>query len=120
MENTPVTPQPVVPQAATPEPVAPPVAVVEQPDIADHPVVMADAPPLSFITREPVAVLFVVQTGIALAVGFGLDITTEQMSLVLTFTGAVLSLITRQHVTPFVATGIAPAAVTPPPAAPRA
>lgn len=64
--------------------------------------------PVPFLNREPVAILFVVQTGIALAIGFGLEITNEQMALILTFTGAVLTLITRQQVTPFVPAGSTP------------
>lgn len=64
--------------------------------------------PVPFLNREPVAIMFVVQTGIALAMGFGLDLTTEQMGLILTFTGAVLTLITRQQVTPFVPAGSTP------------
>lgn len=50
--------------------------------------------------REPAAVLAVVQAGIALAIGFGLHWTGEQVSLVVTFTAVVLGLITRSVVTP--------------------
>lgn len=79
-------------------------------------------PPVSWLNREPVAIMFVIQTGLALAMGFGLDWTSEQMALVLTFSGAVLGLLTRQVVTPFVPVGTTPLArpvetpnVVPPP-----
>jgi hypothetical protein len=49
--------------------------------------------------REPVAILAVVQAGIALGMAYGLNVTPEQMALILTFTGAVLALITRSQVT---------------------
>jgi hypothetical protein len=78
--------------------------------MVDNNAVQVQTPPVPWLNREPVAILFVVQTGIALAMGFGLDIDSEQMALILTFTGAVLSLITRQAVTPFVATGTTPLA----------
>lgn len=64
--------------------------------------------PVPWLNREPVAIMFVIQTGIALAMGFGLNIDTEQMALILTFTGAVLGLITRQVVTPYVPSGTTP------------
>lgn len=50
--------------------------------------------------REPAMFLAVVQAAIALGIGFGLHITTEQMALILAFTAAVLGLITRSKVTP--------------------
>lgn len=50
--------------------------------------------------REPAAILAVIQAGIALAIGFGLHWTGEQVSLVVTFTAVILGLITRQVVTP--------------------
>ena len=50
--------------------------------------------------REPVAILAVIQAGIALGMAYGLSVTPEQMALMLTFTGAVLALITRSQVSP--------------------
>lgn len=64
----------------------------------------------SFLNREPVAIMYVIQTGIALAMGFGFDISIEQMALLLTFTGAVLTMLTRQQVTPFAPVGTTPQA----------
>lgn len=52
------------------------------------------------MNREPALILAAVQAVIALAVGFGLNWTPEQVSLVLAATAAVLGLITRQKVTP--------------------
>lgn len=49
---------------------------------------------------EPAMVLAVVQAGLALAVGFGVHITTEQMGLVMAFAAAVFGLWTRSRVTP--------------------
>lgn len=50
--------------------------------------------------REPALVLGLVQAALALAIGFGLDLSTEQLALILGFTAAVLSVITRSQVTP--------------------
>lgn len=52
------------------------------------------------IQQEPALTLGVVQALIALAVGFGLDITPEQVGLIVAATAAVLSWITRSNVTP--------------------
>lgn len=52
------------------------------------------------ITDEPAFTLALVQAGLALAVGFGLNLTTEQMALLLAFTAALLGWITRSQVTP--------------------
>ena len=49
--------------------------------------------------REPALILAAVQAAIALAVGFGLSWTAEQVSLVLAFTAAVLGVIARRAVT---------------------
>lgn len=59
-----------------------------------------------WLSREPVAVQAVIQAAIAMAMGFGFDISPEQMGLILMFTAAVLGLITRQQVTPFISTGV--------------
>ena len=50
--------------------------------------------------REPVLVMAVIQAGIALAVGFGLQWTVEQVTLTVVFSSAVLGLIARAKVTP--------------------
>ena len=50
--------------------------------------------------REPAMILGLIQAALALAMGFGLSLTTEQMGAVLAFTAAVLAVITRQQVTP--------------------
>lgn len=50
--------------------------------------------------REPALLIGVVQAGLALAVGFGLKLSPEQMGLILAFTAALLSLVTRSKVSP--------------------
>ena len=52
------------------------------------------------VQQEPALTLGLVQALIALAVGFGLDITGEQVALIVAFTAAVLSWVTRSNVTP--------------------
>lgn len=52
------------------------------------------------ILNEPVMVLALIEAGIALAVGFGLDWTAEQVALVVAFTAALLGLVARSAVTP--------------------
>ena len=54
---------------------------------------------LKLIQSEPVAFQFVIQTGLLMVMAFGVHLTQTQMAAVLTFTGAVLSLWTRQNVT---------------------
>ena len=49
--------------------------------------------------REPALILAAVQAVVALAVGFGLDWTTQQVSLVLAATAAILGVVARQAVT---------------------
>lgn len=92
-----------------------PVAVVEPgPTIIaeqDGSMVIQGERDVSFLSREPVAVQAVVQAAIAMAMGFGMNITTEQMGLILVFTATLLALITRQQVTPFVPTGTTPRAL---------
>ncbi len=48
---------------------------------------------------EPTMLLAVVSAGISLAVGFGANITTQQMGLIMAFAAAVLGLINRSQVT---------------------
>lgn len=55
--------------------------------------------PLIF-NREPVAILAAVNAGLALLVGFGLDLTSEQQALIGAAVSAVLALIARQAVVP--------------------
>jgi hypothetical protein len=50
--------------------------------------------------REPALILAAVQAVLAVAIGFGVDITTEQLALILAATAAVLGLVTRSKVTP--------------------
>lgn len=50
--------------------------------------------------REPVMILATVQALLALGVGFGLPVTTEQMGLIMGAAAAVLGLWARQQVYP--------------------
>jgi hypothetical protein len=50
--------------------------------------------------REPVLIMAAIQAGIALAVGFGLSWTGDQVALATVFAAAVLGLIARSRVTP--------------------
>ena len=52
------------------------------------------------ITGEPVAVMGLIQAGLAMAIGFGLNWTAQQEALVLTFSAAVLTFLVRRQVTP--------------------
>lgn len=52
------------------------------------------------LDREPVLTLDLVKAALALAVGFGLDLTGEQVALVLTFTSALLAFVARSRVSP--------------------
>src|SRR5687768_3198016 len=52
------------------------------------------------LNREPILWLTLIQALIALAVGFGLKVTTEQMGLIMTATAALLGFIAREAVTP--------------------
>jgi hypothetical protein len=64
--------------------------------------------PLPFLTKEPVAIVAVIRAALALAIGFGFELSPEQMALIITFVEVVLALFTRQQVTPFVSSGTAP------------
>lgn len=55
--------------------------------------------PLSF-SQEPVAWMGLIQSGVALAMGFGLNVTSVQQALIQTFVAAVLTVILRTQVTP--------------------
>lgn len=50
--------------------------------------------------REPAVIIGVVNAAIALAVGFGLNVSPEQVGLVNAFVAAVLAFVTRSQVTP--------------------
>ena len=50
--------------------------------------------------REPVALLAVVQTVLALLVSFGFDLSSEQVGAVTAVSAAILGLVARQQVTP--------------------
>jgi hypothetical protein len=52
---------------------------------------------LSF-AREPAVWLGLIQAGLALGVGFGLHVTTEQMGLIMAFAAAVAAVVIRQNV----------------------
>lgn len=52
------------------------------------------------ITGEPVMTLAIIQAALALAVGFGLQWTGEQVALAVSFAAAVLGWIARSKVTP--------------------
>lgn len=54
----------------------------------------------SMLQQEPVLTLAVVQAGIAMAVGFGLGWTGEQVALTVSFMAALLGWIARSEVTP--------------------
>jgi hypothetical protein len=54
----------------------------------------------TMFNREPALILAAVQAILAVAIGFGVDITTEQLALILAATAAVLGLVTRSKVTP--------------------
>ena len=51
-------------------------------------------------TTEPVAIVAALEAILALAIGFGLDITPEQLALILSAVTAVLALFVRSRVTP--------------------
>lgn len=49
--------------------------------------------------REPVLILGVIQTALALVVSFGLELSSGQIGAIMAFSAAVLSLIARRTVT---------------------
>lgn len=53
----------------------------------------------SLFNREPAVILGLVQSALALAIGFGLNLSTEQVGLILAFSAAVLAFVTRSQVT---------------------
>lgn len=50
--------------------------------------------------REPAVVLSLVSTGIALAAGFGLNISTTQIGLIMAFVTAAMGWVIRSRVSP--------------------
>ena len=54
----------------------------------------------TMFNREPAMILAAIQALLAVAVGFGLDVTPEQVGLILAATAAVIGLITRSRVEP--------------------
>ncbi len=54
----------------------------------------------TILGREPAALLGLIQAGLALAIGFGLALTGEQVALTMAFSAAAVAVITRQAVTP--------------------
>jgi len=52
------------------------------------------------MNREPAMIMAAIQAVLALFVGFGLDITPEQVALILGAVAAVFGVIVRQNVSP--------------------
>ena len=52
------------------------------------------------LNREPVAVMAAVEAVLAVAIGFGLDVSTEQFGLIIAALTAVLALVARSKVSP--------------------
>lgn len=50
--------------------------------------------------REPALILGLLSAILALAIGFGLDLTTEQVGLIMAGASALIAVIVRQVVTP--------------------
>lgn len=55
---------------------------------------------LARIENEPALALYAVQCAITLGLCFGAKLTPPQIGAIITFTGAMLSLLTRSMVTP--------------------
>lgn len=52
------------------------------------------------LAKEPALIIGAIQALLVLAVSFGLDLTEEQQAAILSLTAALLSVLTRQLVTP--------------------
>ena len=50
--------------------------------------------------KEPALFLGIIQSGLALAVSFGLHLTPEQIGGVVAFTSAIFAILTRSRVSP--------------------
>lgn len=57
-------------------------------------------PPRTLWNREPALILATIQAGIAMAIGFGLNLTIQQFTLIMMFMAAVIGLVTRTQVVP--------------------
>lgn len=55
---------------------------------------------MNALAKEPALLLGAVQAALVLAVSFGFDLTEEQRAAILSLTAALLSVVTRQLVTP--------------------
>jgi hypothetical protein len=64
--------------------------------------------PVPFFNKEPVVISAAIRAILACAIGFGLELSTEQMGLVILAVESVLMLITRSQTTPFVSAGTTP------------
>lgn len=53
----------------------------------------------SLWSREPTLILNAVSAGLALGIGFGLNVTTQQMALTMAFVTTVIALLNRSQVT---------------------
>ena len=60
------------------------------------------------VGEEPVRTMGVIQSGVALGVGFGLELSPEQFGLVMSFLAALLSWLVRKTVTPVAAPNLPP------------
>ena len=52
--------------------------------------------------REPALILGLVSAALSLAIGFGLDLTGEQVGYIMAFVAAVIGVVTRLKVSPVV------------------
>jgi hypothetical protein len=69
----------------------------------------------NFLAREPVAILGLLQAGLAIAISFGMKLSIEQQGMILAGTSAVLALLARAYVTPVAAPNLAVLAPIPEP-----
>lgn len=77
-----------------------------EPVVADEPQVVQK--PVPFINREPVVIMAFIRAVIYLAVAYGFQISPEQMGAMIVAVESLLTLITRQQVTPFISAGTTP------------
>jgi hypothetical protein len=76
--------------------------------VEPQPEVQAQKEPVPFFNREPVLILAFVRAALLLAIGYGFEMSPENMALTMAFVESLLALWTRQQVTPFVAAGTTP------------